>query len=133
MPRRTREVVSNIGDVTNQHILVSHTSGSDPYKCIGSAIELTANLECPFYNQSTIFISISERRDFVDDDNAGSLLCLKPKPQFVLHANPVSLVQLVVAAASNRLNRIHIAIEKPRYGKASVLNWSLSTDPHAFK
>ena len=133
MPRHTQEVVSNIGDVTSQHILISHANGSDPYECIGSALELTAKLEHPLNNQSTIFISMYKHWSFADNDIAGSLLCLKPKPQFVLHANPVSLDQLVVAAASNRLKRVHIAIEKPRYGKARVLNWSLSSDPHAFK
>gem|GEM_PF-7012005 len=54
---------------------------------------------------------------------------VKPVVYFSLWADRLAVDRLVVLIAAKRLTEFHANIERPRYGKAWVLNWSLRTAP----
>lgn len=130
--RNLVEYVNLFAKITRQELhFGSSGNGSEKYPFrIGAYIDLAATLDKPFRDVSSVEVSLSEAGDGIQGiAHIGMVHRIKPIIYVGLWADTKACDRLLPVIAAQRLTDLYLTIEKPRYGKAWVLNWQVRTAP----
>jgi hypothetical protein len=129
--RKPVEYLHLFGKITNQEVHFGSRGGDPehPFR-VGTHIELSAVLDKPIKDVSTVEISIDEREQGDQGSrHVGMVFRTKPVIYVGVWAEAKACDRLLAVIAAQRLTDLYLVIEPPRYGKAWVLSWQVRTAP----
>lgn len=126
MPKK--EVISFHGSVRKQDVFVSSSLGFTK-EANHVSINISGKVKNGRFSENNYELQISRETDFdISVNFAGALICIKPVLSFVVTTSAETFSYLVPMVSSKALKEVYISFEKPHYGKARVISWSVSTN-----
>jgi hypothetical protein len=111
------------------HIEASGMGTKNNPRTIGAAIELSGTLAKPHGIATRFEVIVYERSpssSLVDAD-FGNVSAVKPNVRIYLYVDKVAMDRLVMLASAKRLSLMYATSEKPHYGRAEIVRWSMRT------
>lgn len=119
------------GIIETQEVHIEATGKGTPNnpRTIGAAVELSGKLDAPHGLAARFEIIVYERSQSTSPDTAsfGRVSGVKPNVRIYLYADKLTMDRLVTLASAQRLSLVYITSEKPRYGHAEIVRWSMRT------
>lgn len=100
-------------------------------RTISASIEITGTLAKPHGIATRFEVIVYERSpssSLVDAD-FGNISGVKPNVRAYLYVDKAAMDRLVALTSGKRLSLVYIASERPHYGRAQILRWSIRTAP----
>ena len=126
--RKPRPIVNLFADVNRQNMIIS------PHAIEGEteshrSVCLIGKARSGLFNGQTIELQISGSRNFNPHENyCGVLITTQPHLIFSVKIDLVSFGHIVTLIAVKAIKELYLSYETPRYRKANVLSWHVSTD-----
>jgi len=81
------------------------------------------------FKDQALELQISRKNDFDETyPYAGALIQSKPVLMFGVSTSPECFGHLVNLIAYKALKEVYLSFEPPKYGKAKIISWHVSTD-----
>ncbi|MEP3890730.1 MAG: hypothetical protein ABJN69_09690 [Hellea sp.] len=104
------------------HVIDGET---EPHRSVGIIGKARSGL----FSGQTIELQISGAQQFNPDEHyCGVLITTQPNPIYSVKIDLVSFGHIVTLIAAKAIKEFYLSYETPRYRKANVLSWHLSTD-----
>ena len=115
-------------DITNQNMSI-HGSQEEPDTESHLSVSIKAIARDGLFEGQKLDLQISRKRDF-DETNpyAGALFQSKPSLMFGVTTNSERFGYLVSLIANKALKEVYLCFEPPKYGKAKIFSWEVSTE-----
>ena len=115
-------------DITNQNMSI-HGSQEEPDTESHLSISIQANARDGMFEGQKLDLQISRKYDFDETTPcAGALFQSKPSLMFGVSTNPERFGHIVSLIANKALKEIYLCFETPKYGKAKIISWHVSTE-----
>jgi hypothetical protein len=134
MPKNDRPLPLFLsGTIERQEIHFGSTGdGSIQYpRQIGTYIDLLGTLHDPLKGIAALEVSVSEVDGILQDNHSspGMIYAVKPVVRMNFWADRPAFDRIMAVTAVNRFTHLYVTTNRPRYGRALVINWSLRTAP----
>ena len=115
-------------DITNQNMSI-HGSQEEPDTESHLSVSIQAIARDGLFKGQELDLQISRKQDF-DETNkyAGALFQSKPRLMFAVSTTPERFGYIVSLIAQKALKEIYLCIEPPKYSKAKIISWQVSTE-----
>ena len=115
-------------DITKQNMSI-HGSQVDSDTESHLSVSIQAIPRDGLFKGQDLDFQISRKRDF-DETNpyAGTLFQSKPSLMFGVSTNPERFGHIVSLIANKALKEIYLCFGIPKYGKAKIISWHVSTE-----
>jgi hypothetical protein len=121
------------GFIETQEVLIdaSGTGTSENPKTICAAVELAGRLATQHGKALRFEIIVYERSPAAVQTGTdfGTVSGVKPNVRIYLYVDTAAMDRLVTLASAKRLSLIHVTSDKPHYGHAEIIRWSIRTAP----
>ena len=115
-------------DVNRQNMIISPHAiegETEPHR----SVEIIGKARSGPFSGQTIELQISGSQNFNPHERyCGVLITTQPNPIFIVKIDLVSFGHIVTLIAAKAIKELYLSYETPRYRKANVLSWHVSTD-----
>ena len=126
--RKTRPILNLFADVSRQNMIISPHAiegETEPHRSVG----LIGKVRSGLFSGQSIELQISGSQNFNPHERyCGVLITTQPHPIFSVKIDLVSFGHIVTLIAAKAIKELYLSYETPRYRKANVLSWHVSTD-----
>jgi hypothetical protein len=129
MPSKTPDPFHMIfADITDQNMSI-HGHQEEPDTESHLSVSIKAIIRDGTFKDQELELQISRKSDF-DETHAyaGALFQSKPILMFGISTTAERSGHLVTLIAHKALKEVYLSFEPPKYGKAKVISWHVSTD-----
>lgn len=132
-PRAKPDPMYFDGLIETQEVLIEASGLGTPKipRTVSAAVELTGALAAPHGIATRFEVIVYERSlsGSPNDPYFGNVSGVKPNVRIYLYVDKVAMDRLVILASVKRLSLMYITSEKPHYGRAEIVRWSMRTAP----
>ena len=115
-------------DITHQDMTISGHQ-EDPYLKSHLSLTIKAIARDGLFQDQELELQISRKVDYDSTiPYAGALFQSKPSLMFGVSTNPERFGHLVTLISTKALKELYLCFEPPRYGKAKIISWHVSTE-----
>ena len=126
--RKPRPILNLFADVNCQNMIISPHAiegETEPHRSVGIIGKARSGL----FSGQSLELQISGSQKFNPHERyCGVLITTQPHPIFSVRIDLVSLGHIVTLIAAKAIKELYLSYETPRYRKANVLSWHVSTD-----
>jgi len=126
--RKTRPILNLMADISRQNMMISPHSiegETEPHR----SVNIEGNVRSGLFSGQTIELQISGSQEFNPHERyCGVLITTQPNPIFAVRIDLISFGHIVSLIAGKALKELYLSYETPRYRKANVLSWHVSTE-----
>lgn len=125
MPRT--ELLNFYGSVLKQNMSVSSNPNLSKNAQM-MTIQISGIVLTGKFKDKELQLQISRDLNFdISEKYHGALIYIKPELSFVVSTSSDSFSNITTLIASKALMEVYLCFEKPKYGKARVVSWSVNT------
>ena len=126
-PKTHTQILNLYADVIRQDMTIS-AYALEPETEPHLSVNIVGNVRSGIFAGQMIEFQISASSHFSPQDPyCGVLITTQPQPIFSVRIDPQRFAHIVTLIANKAVQELFIAFEKPRYRKANVLSWHVST------
>ena len=124
---KNEELVYFHGSVSSQNIFISSSPDfSEENNLV--AINISGQIKYGSFVGKKYDLQVSRQHDFdIQEKVVGALTNSKPLFNFVVKTGSEVFSYLVTMVTSKAVEEIYLCLETPKYGKAKVISWDIST------